>query len=63
MRSELFIFLSVSYGIFITAICSAQNISIAQISDNAGIEADRRPIKVGLYDSTANHTFINRDHQ
>ena len=37
----------------------AQDISISKISDDSGIQTDRRPISIGFYDGGANKTFIS----
>ena len=37
----------------------SQDFEIKTISEDAGIQTDRRPISVGLYDSTVNKTFVS----
>lgn len=37
----------------------SQDLNMRTISEDAGIQTDRRPISVGLYDSTVNKTFVS----
>ncbi|MCF8259443.1 MAG: BNR repeat-containing protein [Melioribacteraceae bacterium] len=41
------------------SVCGQQLITFSKISENSGIQTDRRPISVAFYDSISNKTFLS----